>query len=369
MYTENELVRVAKRENNTKRGYLVVNQLQAKHIPARPAETFAMFDELAEQLIEAYKDEKLLLVGFAETATAIGARLSVKLDCLYMQTTREDIPDVSYLYFTESHSHATEQKLIKTDLDKMIGLVDRIVFVEDEVTTGNTILKIVEIIKKTYQEKIKFAVACLLNGMDRTSQSVYEERDIALHYLVKTDHSHYTEIANRYEEDGEYITERSQQGMPVMKQFDVGNYKNARRLVQGKEYQDACEKLWQQIDGFVDLKKDESVLVLGTEEFMYPAIYVASKISEKGCYVKSHSTTRSPIAVSKANDYPLHVRYELRSLYDESRRTFIYNLESYDKVLIITDSNSSSNAGICDLCNAVMANGNSEICFIRWYKE
>ncbi len=50
--------------------------------------------------------------------------------------------------FSESHSHATEQKLVKTDLDKIIGKTDRIIFIEDEVTTGNTILNIVRLIQK-----------------------------------------------------------------------------------------------------------------------------------------------------------------------------------------------------------------------------
>ena len=56
-------------------------------------------------------------MGFAETATAIGARLAVRLHAYYIQTTREQIPGVSYLYFTEAHSHAAEQKLVKKVLN------------------------------------------------------------------------------------------------------------------------------------------------------------------------------------------------------------------------------------------------------------
>ena len=369
MYTEKELVKIAKRENNNKRKYLVVNNLQGKHIPAKPAETFAMFDELAEKLIAEYKDEKLLIVGFAETATAIGARLAVKLGCLYMQTTREDIEGVEYLYFTESHSHATEQKLIKTDLDKIIGSVDRIVFAEDEVTTGNTIMKIIEIIKKTYDENIHFSVACLLNGMDEAAWEIYKSNQISMHYLVKTDHSQYTQIAEEYKGDGGYVTQQSPCSMPSIKQYDVDKYVNARRLTGGTEYQAACEALWQQITQTHSFKKNESVLVLGTEEFMYPAIYVAYRLSEMGCEVKSHSTTRSPIAVSSETEYPVHCRYELRSLYDEDRRTFIYDLDRYDKVLIITDSKNPTEGGIQDLCSKIAQNGNSDISLIRWCKE
>ena len=48
MYTEKELVRIARRENNNKRNYLVVNRLQGKHIPVRPCEALAMFRALAD---------------------------------------------------------------------------------------------------------------------------------------------------------------------------------------------------------------------------------------------------------------------------------------------------------------------------------
>ena len=69
MYKEKQLVGIAKRENNTKRKYLVVNRLQGKHIPVSAKEAFRMFSELAAQVREAYAGERLLLVGFAETAT------------------------------------------------------------------------------------------------------------------------------------------------------------------------------------------------------------------------------------------------------------------------------------------------------------
>ena len=58
------------------------------------------------------------------------------------------------LFFSEAHSHATEQKLVKDDIDRVINDIDRIVFIEDEVTTGNTIMNIIKIITKEYQKKI-----------------------------------------------------------------------------------------------------------------------------------------------------------------------------------------------------------------------
>ena len=56
--------------------------------------------------------------------------------------------------------------------------------------------------------------------------------------------------------------------------------------------------------------------MIGTEEFMFPALYIGRKMEKEGAEVRCHSTTRSPIAVSLEKEYPLHSRYELKSLYD-----------------------------------------------------
>lgn len=120
-----------------------------------------------------------------ETATAIGAEIAVCLGAKYIQTTREVIEGVEYLYFSEEHSHATEQKLVKDDIDAVIDDIDRIVFAEDEVTTGKTILNIIDRIEQYYPGKVKFSVASLLNGMSKEHLAQYEERKINLHYLVK----------------------------------------------------------------------------------------------------------------------------------------------------------------------------------------
>ena len=152
--TGNNLVRVARRDNNKKRGYLVVNPAAAKHVPASPSAALGLFGALADLIRERYHDERLLLVGFAETATAIGAAAAVSLETPYIQTTREIIPGAGYLYFSEEHSHATEQKLVRDQLDELIPDTDRIVFVEDEVTTGNTILNIISIMEKTWGDNI-----------------------------------------------------------------------------------------------------------------------------------------------------------------------------------------------------------------------
>lgn len=394
MYTEAELVRIAKRENNTRRKYLVVNRLQGKHIPVSPKEALQMFRSLAELIKEAYPSERLLMVGFAETATAIGAAVAIECQAAYMQTTREVIDGVDYLYFSESHSHATEQKLVKTDLDKIIGKTDRIVFIEDEVTTGNTILNIVRLIQKTYAQPVSFAVASILNGMNEEALENYKNLKIPVHYLVKTAHDTYTEIAEQYQADGTcHICTKPQekeveQQKEVQQQIEMQQTKeaqqpievqeisgwiNARRLHTADTYKQACEQLWQEIQqkyGYTKYTKETEtgrrILVLGTEEFMYPALYVGAKLEEAGYTVRMHATTRSPSAVSKEEKYPLHTRYELASLYDKNRTTFVYDLAEYEEVLVLTDAQKQETEGWESLQRALTLNHNRQIRGIRW---
>lgn len=404
MYTEG-LVSIAKRENNTRRAYLVVNRLQGKHIPVEPGQALGMFWALGEKVRERYQGQPLLLVGFAETATAIGAAAAVGLGAYYIQTTREKIPGVEYLYFSESHSHATEQKLVKDDLDPIIEKVSRIVFIEDEVTTGNTILKIVHLIRSHYGERVCFSVASILNGMDLQSQERYRTEGIDMLYLVKTDHSRYTEIAGRFAGNGVYhqpvisyqetmaenplqrtgaeasyqgtgaeVTFTVRMGRSHVQQIDIPGIQDARRLVQGAAYQNACQQLWEGVQPYVPHGGNKNILVLGTEEFMYPPLFAAWKMQQSGHKVKYHATTRSPIAVSLEPEYPLHERYQLASLYDRGRKTFVYDLARYDVVFILTDApgdqgeneEAGNPSGLDFLEGALRACGNETIYCVRW---
>ena len=368
MYLEEDLIGIAKRENNNKRKYLLVNKMQGKHIPVKPSNALNMFDSLADLLIKEYSEEKLLLIGFAETATAIGASVAIKVGCQYMQTTRENIEGVEYLYFTESHSHATEQKLVKDDIDKTMNDITRIVFVEDEVTTGNTIMNIIRIIRNIYGDhKIEFSVASILNVMTNEDLKNFEENSIGLHYLVKSDHSKYKDRALNYSENGIYKEYPIVKDNLVYNEYEFNDHMNARRVVKSSDYNEACLKLWENIKINCVSDTSKKILVLGTEEFMFPALFVAKQLEEMNNDVNFHATTRSPIIVSNELDYPLHTRYTLRSFYDMERVTYVYDLGKYDICYIITDANrNASKAAESSLIQAVNVAGTYDINLIRW---
>ena len=366
MYSVNDIVSIAKRENNTKRSYLIVNKLQSKHVPVSPEKTLTMLSQLYDKFKNNFDPEKTLLVGFAETATAIGSYLALRLGCRYIQTTREDIEGAEYIAFTESHSHATAQRIVKNGIEKVIDNISDIIFAEDELTTGNTILKAAAAVNAAFPgKKLRYSAVSVLNCMGEPELLRYKTEGIDLYYLLKVQNSSFPEIADSYRKTGVYHLPELTQG-DCVQQYTISGRINPRLITDASAYRQAIDSLAKQAALLIKAS-DRSVLVIGTEEFMYPAIKCAEFIEKKGISALCHSTTRSPIEVYLDEGYPLRERYELLSLYDDSRKTFIYDLKKHDRVIIITDSDNKGR-GEKTLISALKSAGNDNIILVRWTK-
>lgn len=392
-YTTFDLIRAAGRDNNKKRPYLLVNPLQGKHVPVSPKKALELFQALGEKVNESLKDgDKVLVIAFAETATAIGTGVAASLQCetYFMQTTRENIAGAEYLYFSESHSHATEQRLVRNGLEEMLQKVDYVIFAEDEVTTGNTIRHLITEIQNLVELPVDhFKIASLLNGMTDDIHAKFDAEGIERIYLVASDNESYAESLKNYAFQGECLeqddlkTEIEQtagaekadgQSTDELQQIRMSGYLNARELVQMAKYKEHVQSFagrvanWMERDLTEKKKEGESVLVLGTEEFMYPAIAAAGAVEQLSgvSEVLFHATTRSPILPGCEEDYPLHMRQRLDSVYEKERTTYLYNLKKYDRVLIITDAEIKNNPGVECLKKALKKAGNTEITTIQW---
>ena len=366
MYSVNDIVSIAKRENNTKRSYLIVNRLQSKHVPVSPGKTLSMLSQLYDKFKNSFDPERTLLVGFAETATAIGSYLALRLGCRYIQTTRENIEGAGYITFTESHSHATAQRIVKNGIEKVIDNISDIIFAEDELTTGSTILKAAAAVNAAFPgKKLRYSAVSVLNCMGEPELLRYKTEGIDLYYLLKLDNSGFPEIADSYKKTGVYHLPNCTED-DCVDEYTISGRINPRLITDAASYRDAAGSLAKQA-AMLTQTDDKSVLVIGTEEFMYPAIKCAEYIENKGISALCHSTTRSPIEVYLDDGYPLRERYELLSLYDDTRKTFIYDLKKYDRVIIITDSDKTGR-GEKTLISALKSAGNDNISLVRWKK-
>lgn len=346
---------VEHRKNNPKRDYLFVNKKQCKHIPCNPDDMINMCKELAYKVSDALNPNlNVLVIAFAETATAIGNVVADNLmQCKYvMQTTREKVENSrELLTFEEEHSHATTQKLLTYSDERAVDLneFNYILFVEDEISTGNTILNFIKAFEKI-QPNMKFGVASVCNWQDEENKKKFIEKDIDTFALITgTLKDKDAKMLGEKEQSliDEDAFENSRDQLENIKRIvycvDTGSKGSLfRRERLGHTPRRYIPALYEHIDNMLDVNT-QSVRVIGTEEFMYIPIKIAEHIKHKGIETLCHSTTRSTIDVLHDNstglDDSIKCRHKIKSVYDKERPTQIYNLNEYtDLILFVTDT-------------------------------
>lgn len=364
------IMTVEHRSNNPKRDFLFCNKLQGKHIPVSPSVSFDLFDELAYQVDTRLKSKKVLVIGFAETATAIGAYIASHINSTVysLQTTREECTPVQRLIeFSEEHSHATEQFLYG-DINVMPDF-NYVLFVEDEISTGKTILNFITEFKKV-KRGLKFGVASICNWQSKENKEVYKANEIDTFALITgelTDTSLKMDVS--IVESNQGFAGKATYSMPNLckieeihaKTYNPFLLERTGRLPHSLDYNTIIEEAFNKTKEFIGDAKD--ILVLGTEEFMYFPMVLGEMIESFGKQVKCHATTRSSIDIiegSRDLENELVNKSMLHSAYDSARNTYVYNLRKYDKVLVVTDSNMTEEF-IYDITSALYAHGNSEI--------
>lgn len=138
-----ELLGLALRRN-PKRAHLLVSQVLGKHVPQSPAVVYAAGYGLGEQVRELLGDAEAasaVVLGYAETATGLGHCVADGLGSApYLHSTRRPVPGVEAAGgFEEAHSHATSHLLLPED-PKLLAGSGPLVLVDDEFSTGNTVL-------------------------------------------------------------------------------------------------------------------------------------------------------------------------------------------------------------------------------------
>lgn len=342
LYAEDEnIITVEHRSNNPKRDYLFVNKKQCKHIPASPSEMIEMCRRLASLVSETVdKKSKIVVIAFAETATAIGNFVADSLEnnnVYVMQTTRENLENsCKVIDFQETHSHATNQQLLTWANADELDRADYILFVEDEVSTGKTILNFIEQFEKKYHNK-RYGVASICNWMSKGNLSKFYDRDIDVMSLIS---------GCIEDENMKMDLVRTRDNLRIVKVDTHENpFLNERLGHENLQHikADLINKINDMLREIEWHEKINSIRVIGTEEFMYIPIRVGKYLEEHEYEVVCHSTTRSPIDVITGHSYgsadAITCKNSVSSLYDSSRTTYIYNLnEQTDMTILITDA-------------------------------
>ncbi|WP_405493273.1 phosphoribosyltransferase [Streptomyces sp. NBC_00096] len=138
-----ELLGLALRRN-PKRAHLLVSRVLGKHVPQSPEVVYAAGHGLGQRVRELLGEEaaaSAVVLGYAETATGLGHCVADGLGSApYLHSTRRPVPGVEPAGgFEEAHSHATSHLLLPED-PKLLAGSGPLVLVDDEFSTGNTVL-------------------------------------------------------------------------------------------------------------------------------------------------------------------------------------------------------------------------------------
>ncbi|MER5371989.1 phosphoribosyltransferase [Streptomyces sp. NPDC002553] len=150
---------------NPKRAHLLVSNVLGKHVPQSPAVVRGHGVALGRRVRELLGAEagNAVVLGYAETATGLGHCVADGIGSVpYLHSTRRPVPGVARAGgFEEAHSHATSHLLLPEDPALLVG-DGPLVLVDDEFSTGNTVLNTIRDLHERYPRR-RYVVVALVD--------------------------------------------------------------------------------------------------------------------------------------------------------------------------------------------------------------
>ena len=317
--------------NNPKRGFLFLSRVLGKHVPVRPALMRQTHALLASGIMRSGPPPSpLLVVGMAETATALGHGVFEALAGdgargIFLNTTRYQI-DLPRLTFTESHSHASTHYLHLPqgkNLRAALEAARTLVLVDDEMSTGNTFVNLVKALRRSVPRLSEIVIATLLDWLAPEARQQLRLRmpcPVRFVSLLQggfsfTPNPDYRFTAPACSEALGAVRAAlpahpcGRSGISHCHRYSVEEQAKRLRLPPGEK----CGPL----------------LVLGTGEFMYEPYLLARHLENSGYDVEFQATTRSPILPGADVSSVFH----FKDNYGERIDNFLYNVhpEKYER--------------------------------------
>ncbi|MER5512778.1 phosphoribosyltransferase [Streptomyces sp. NPDC002766] len=172
-----ELLGLALRRN-PKRAHLLVSNVLGKHVPQSPSVVYGYGFALGRrvrELLGAEEAGEAVVLGYAETATGLGHSVADGIGSApYLHSTRRPVTGVTAAGgFEESHSHATSHLLLPENPALLAG-DGPLVLVDDEFSTGNTVLNTIRDLHGRYPRG-RYVVVALVDMRSAADTGRLEE--------------------------------------------------------------------------------------------------------------------------------------------------------------------------------------------------
>ncbi|MCC9310044.1 phosphoribosyltransferase [Kitasatospora sp. RB6PN24] len=165
-----DLVGMAIRHGNRARAQLLVSRVLGKHVPQHPSVVLSAGRRLGAEVRALLGAEPAVVLGYAETATALGQCVADELGAVHLHSTRRRVPGyTSVADFEEEHSHATSHLLLPRD-PELLAAEGALVLVDDELSTGRTVLNTIAALHRRWPRR-RYVLAALVDLRTRRDRA------------------------------------------------------------------------------------------------------------------------------------------------------------------------------------------------------
>jgi pyrimidine operon attenuation protein/uracil phosphoribosyltransferase len=327
----------------------------------------------------------VLVLGFAETATALGATVAEALGAGYLHSTRHDPPGATPAAgFDEAHSHATAHRLLPAE-DDWLPTDGTVVLVDDELSTGATARATIRALHAVAPQR-QWVVAALVDlrsaadvaatealatelgapvavvalGRGRVSlpegltDTAAELVAAAAAELTTTAPAEATVAVDTTAPDSLPMTDRRRASAPARASrpdavtvvaapptaVDRSGTPAARVRTPRTDVEGIAAELARVLPSESGVAPDR-VLVLGTEEHMATPLAIADALRRRTTAdVRSSTSTRSPVAVFDDPAWPIRSGIRHRShdvTLDGPGERYAYNVHGFDAVVVVPE--------------------------------
>ncbi|MFF8834947.1 phosphoribosyltransferase [Streptomyces sp. NPDC015130] len=368
---------------NPKRAHLLVSSVLGKHVPQRPSVVYGSGLGLGVRVRELLGDEEAarsVVLGYAETATALGHAVADGLGLApYLHSTRRPVAGVARAGgFEESHSHATSHLLLPEDPALLAG-GGPLVLVDDEFSTGNTVLNTIRDLHARYPREryVVVALVDMRSGADLGRLDAFAEEIGARVDLIAAA-AGTVRLPDGVLEKGRALVERHETahraaapagGTPPPVRIPLDwpeGLPDGGRHGFTPEHREHLEKALPALAARIEEAlhpatgtesgpaavsgpaagtpgQQPGILVLGFEELMYAPLRLAGALEDAGHDVRYSTTTRSPVLAVDDPGYAIRTRLVFPAHDDPADgpgERYAYNVAGagFDTVVLVVDS-------------------------------
>ena len=263
------------------------------------------------------------VLGFAETATALGHCVAEALGADYLHSTRRPVDGVATAGgFTEEHSHATDHLLLPTD-PAFLTALRPLVLVDDELSTGRTAFNTIAALHRA-APRDRYVLAALVDSRPPDSRLVDDVAALGARLdvvsLARARIELPADLTGRADAVRAAIDARPGPADPAHPCPDVPRVlltdlgwpnptpaggRHGFGPADHERLAGALPGLAAALAGAAGLRPGARTLVLGTEELMAVPLRLAQELADVGHDVVFSTTTRSPAVVTDDPGYAL----------------------------------------------------------------